>query len=111
MLFNLPLRYFLVIYIKICATFGFAVGISTYNNQKTNSSFNVHLLLFILVFVPSFYAWILFWAKDITFKKQTKELIGVLYEGLHKYKNKWNLMYFPAFLVRRAVFMLIPTFA
>ena len=112
MTYNLIIRFLLITYIKVWTTFGFNMELKIRNSAHSDPDFVMisYLLLMLALVLPPFVAWLMYKMRDHSHKLWFSDRIGILYEALHKYKDKRNLMYFPWFLVRRGVFIIIPSF-
>ena len=67
-------------------------------------------LVLIIILFPVAIIWLLRKMRIFLSHDNIQRQMGNLYEGLHLYKNHMNVMYMPMFLLRRAIFVAIPTF-
>jgi hypothetical protein len=111
MLYSAVIRFFMAIYLKLCITFGIQMEIAA--NDPAHSNFRDLTIgicmLFVILGLPLAIIRTLQRSKPYLDNFQVFNKIGSLYIDLHIYKHRLNLFYYPIFLLRRGVFVLIPT--
>lgn len=58
--------------------------------------------------MPFFAAMVLVWQRDNLDTPETREKIERMYQDVHLTRNEWTIFYYPGFLIRRYLFMVIP---
>ena len=110
--YNGIIRFFMVIYLKVWITFGMQVEMLMDGSDYmviSELAIGFTLLLIIIMF-PIACWWIIKKTRLFLSHDNIKAEIGVLYDGIHLYKEKENVMFTPMFLFRRAIFAAIPSF-
>ena len=105
------IKILLMIYLKCCISVG--VQIKMYINGAAYSNWVSqafsYLLAVIVVGLPLLLIWGLKQILKFGDNKLLRKQLGFLYSELHIFKHRRSIMYFPVFLLRRLVLVLVPT--
>ena len=106
------IRFFLITYLKVWITFGRQVEMSIADSkyQHGGEAMIGYSMLLVIVLFPALVVWILSRSRLFLAHRNIKQQIGNLTHKLHLYKESSSIHYFPMFLLRRAIFVAIPTF-
>jgi hypothetical protein len=110
--FNLLIRIITVSYIQLTMTTG--VQMTMWFRDSGFQTFNERILAGVMacfvVFAPFVILLYLKKRRLYLYQKSLKERIGVLYSGIHLFRDSRNLYYYPIFLIRRFWFVALPSF-
>ena len=111
-LFNGMIRSITIAYIKLCISFGSQVKeVLRQNKEQTTSDKVIGISMFVVMFgypFISLYAVIFFESKLDTIKVRAR--ISNFYQQIDLNHGRWSLAFYTIFLIRRIVFVAIPTF-
>lgn len=67
-------------------------------------------MTFLILVYPVFCTYVLSKAKTVLGHSEVMKQIQCLYEGVHLFRDPYNTLYYPGFIFRRLIFVLIPMF-
>lgn len=87
----------------------FAVAIISLSSDASFGTYFVKVIpLLIFFMIPVTFVYVLRKYRDELHKKSMRDRIERAYIQVHLYRNTWTIYYYPIFLFRRFVFVLIP---
>ena len=98
--YNNIIRSFNISYLKVVITFAVIVHL--------DRSLPKMLPLLLLGIIPLLALKMLWIKKDTLNTKETKQKIERMYQDVHLTRNQWTICYYPSFLIRRYLFVIIP---
>lgn len=110
LIFNGVIRIFSVIYIQLCVSAGYTVEMHLRSRSTSSGQAVLTVLFFLLIFlIPLMSIRIILLNREQLEEPFVAKKISNLVQGIHLYRERQNVWYFPIFLLRRLIFIAIPT--
>ena len=112
MVFNGMIRSFSVSYIKLGVASSIQIMMIVNASQFIKEGERVNsLIIFSLMWASLFAIYIFIWKNEVKLDEQEfKDKFGNFHAGIHLRRKRSNHYYFPNFLLRRMIFIIIPIF-